>query len=270
MCIFAKNNRATAILPTTDGETPFVAQHSIVRTIWQDRNAILLIFAAAAGEFAYNRSADWLFFTGKLPADPIGRLFSTVSYAQSIVFASQEAAIASIQKINKIHKAVEDARGYAIPQWAYHSVLFMLLDYTIKAGNLLLGTLSKEDEEEIFRVFTKMGIHMSINQLPVTLASWHTQRQEHLRAYTVATEHTTALYKSYRRHLGTVRFHMLCHIQASMCPAAVLARSGLRKHPVAGILLAAYLHMRHTRIGRMAVVQLMPPLHRASFAAISG
>jgi hypothetical protein len=236
--------------------------------LWQDRNAILLIFAAAAGEFAYNRSVHWLFFTGKLPNDPIGRLFSTVAYAQSIVFATHEQAIASIHKINSIHKAVEDARGTAIPQWAYRSVLFMLIDYTIKAGHLLGKQLSQDEQEEIFRVFIKMGVLMGISNLPATLAAWRTQRTHLLMAHTVATHHSIALYRSYKQHLGALRYYMLRHIQAVMCPQLVSIKGGFRKSILAGWLLAAYLHIRHTRIGRTAVMQLMPPLHRASFAAL--
>lgn len=267
MCIFAKK---TTIPPPSDtaGTTPFVAHHSIVRTIWQDPNAVLLIFAAAAGEFAYNRSVHWLFFTGKLPKDPIGRLFGTVAYAQSIVFATQEQAITSIHKINSIHKAVEDARGTAIPQWAYRTVLFMLIDYTVQAGYLLGKQLSENEQEEVFRVFIKMGVLMGINQLPATLAAWRTQRTKHLMAHTVATHHSIALYQCYKGHLGAIRYYMLRHIQAVMCPQAVLMKGGLRKNVLAGWVLAAYLHLRHTHLGRMAVMRLIPPLHRTSFAAL--
>ncbi len=65
----------------------FVEKSSIVRRIWGDLNLILLVFAGSAAEFALNRAVDWLFFTGKIPDDPIGRFFSTVAYAQQIVFA---------------------------------------------------------------------------------------------------------------------------------------------------------------------------------------
>src|SRR5215211_7528237 len=61
---------------------PFVASDSIVRTIWGDADTILLIFAGAAAEFALNLAVDWLFFTGALPRDPGGRLFTTAKPAQ--------------------------------------------------------------------------------------------------------------------------------------------------------------------------------------------
>lgn len=53
----------------------FVNEGSIVREIWGKADTILFIFAGASAEFALNKSVDWLYFTGKLPADPLGRLF---------------------------------------------------------------------------------------------------------------------------------------------------------------------------------------------------
>jgi len=50
----------------------FVKQNSIVRTIWGDGDTILFIFAGASAEFALNKAVDWLYFTGKLPEDPLG------------------------------------------------------------------------------------------------------------------------------------------------------------------------------------------------------
>src|ERR671913_536285 len=68
----------------------FVEKNSVVRKIWGKSDTILFIFAGAAAEFALNKAVDWLYFTGRLPKDPIGRLFTTVSYARQIVFAPKE------------------------------------------------------------------------------------------------------------------------------------------------------------------------------------
>ena len=64
-------------------------EDSVVRRIWGKGDTILFIFAGAAAEFALNKAVDWLYFTGRLPADPLARLFSTVSYARIIVFAER-------------------------------------------------------------------------------------------------------------------------------------------------------------------------------------
>src|SRR5204863_982080 len=102
----------------------FVEEKSIVRQIWGKSDTVLFIFAGAAAEFALNKAVDWLYFTGRLPKDPLGRLFSTVEYARQIVFSEKEAANKAIDTMAKIHAGVEGKRGAAIPDWAYRDVLF--------------------------------------------------------------------------------------------------------------------------------------------------
>src|SRR5215203_2608078 len=96
----------------------FVEKDSTVRKIWGKSDTVLFIFAGAAAEFALNKAVDWLYFTGRIPKDPIGRLFSTVEYARHIVFASKTEAETTIDKIASIHGSVEAARGAKIPDWA--------------------------------------------------------------------------------------------------------------------------------------------------------
>src|SRR6187455_80596 len=85
----------------------FVETKSIVRKIWGKSDTVLFIFAGAAAEFALNKAVDWLYFTGRLPADPLGRLFSTVRYARKIVFSKEEEAFQAIDSMRQIHTAVE-------------------------------------------------------------------------------------------------------------------------------------------------------------------
>src|SRR6476660_978064 len=115
----------------------FVDKNSIVRRIWGRSDTILFIFAGASAEFALNKAVDWLYFTGRLPSDPIGRLFSTVAYAKKIVFSDYESALRAIDQITAIHKNVEASRGTQIPDWAYRDVLYMLIDYSIRAFEVL-------------------------------------------------------------------------------------------------------------------------------------
>ena len=113
--------------------TAFVKEDSVVRQIWGKSETVLFIFAGASAEFALNKAVDWLYFTGKLPADPLGRLFSTVDYARKIVFTSMDDANKAIDVMRQIHTAVENKRGASIPDWAYRDVLFMLIHYSIAA-----------------------------------------------------------------------------------------------------------------------------------------
>src|SRR4026209_2610437 len=131
----------------------FIDHRSIVRTIWGSSDLVLLIFAGSAAEFALNRAVDWLFFTGEIPRDPIGQLFSTVRYAQEIVFVDEEKARRTLDRINAQHASVESQRGQTIPAWAYRDVLYMLIDYSERAYALLYRSLSLNQQNELFEVF---------------------------------------------------------------------------------------------------------------------
>src|SRR6476620_9317124 len=125
----------------------FVKQGSIVRRIWGNSDTILFIFAGASAEFALNKAVDWLYFTGKLPTDPLRRLFSTVRYARMIVFSPMDEAHGAIDSLRQIHTAVEKNRGFTIPDWAYRDVLFMLIHYSIASYELLEKKLNDEEKE---------------------------------------------------------------------------------------------------------------------------
>jgi hypothetical protein len=144
----------------------FVSKDSIVRRIWGNGDTILLIFAGASAEFALNKAVDWLYFTGRLPADPLKRLFSTVAYARQIVFSEYDEAMQAIDKISAIHKSVEHSRGKNIPDWAYRDVLFMLIDYSIRSFELLEQKLSEIEKEEVYSIFTGWGLVWVLNIYP--------------------------------------------------------------------------------------------------------
>ncbi len=199
----------------------FVKRDSIVREIWGKGDTILFIFAGASAEFALNKTVDWLYFTGKLPADPLGRLFSTVSYARQIVFSEKEAANRAIDSIAAIHSAVEEKRGAKMPHWAYRDVLFMLIDYSIRSFEVLERNLSRAEKEEVFFVFTKVGERMGIPDLPQTYESWVGMRQSHLSQDLEYSDLTYDLYKQYRKHLGFVRYRLLLEAQKMVVPGKV-------------------------------------------------
>ena len=193
--------------------TTFVKPHSIVRKIWGSSDTILFIFAGAAAEFALNKAVDWLYFTGKLPKDPLGRLFSTVGYAKAIVFSNETEAKKAIERMNTIHGAVETKRGKQIPDWAYRDVLFMLIDYSIRAHELLESKLSTEEKEEVISVFTNIGRLMHIQELPDTYETFELMRTQHMETNLRVSDLTLDLYKQYRKHLGWVRYWLLKETQ---------------------------------------------------------
>jgi ER-bound oxygenase mpaB/B'/Rubber oxygenase, catalytic domain len=199
----------------------FVSQNSIVRQIWGKADTILFIFGGAAAEFALNKAVDWLYFTGKLPADPLGRLFSTVVYSQEILFSDEETALKAIDKITAIHQNVEASRGMKIPDWAYRDVLFMLIHYSISAFELLERQLSEAEKEEIFNVFFRLGTRMNLKDLPKNYKDWLSVREQHLIENHARSTFTLDLYKQYRKHLGLPRYLILLEGQKLVVPAHI-------------------------------------------------
>jgi uncharacterized protein (DUF2236 family) len=237
----------------------FVQRHSIVRTIWGNPDLVLLIFAGAAAEFALNRAVDWLFFTGEIPRDPIGRLFSTVRYAQEIVFADEEKARRTLDQINAQHALVEHKRGQTIPDWAYRDVLYMLIDYSQRAYELLLGPLSQPQKNELFEVFLRIGDALHISALPETYADWKVDRHRHLVRDLSYSKHTAMLFQSYRRHLGVWRYWMLMEVQAVLVPDEVRRQLHLNSKPLISSLAHTYGTIGIRHIQSMVHTLLIPP-----------
>jgi hypothetical protein len=199
----------------------FVDKNSVVRKIWGKSDTVLFIFAGAAAEFALNKAVDWLYFTGKLPTDPIGRLFSTVGYAKRIVFSSMDEANKAIDAIRNIHTAVERNRGMIIPDWAYRDVLFMLIHYSIASYELLEKKLNAEEKNEVYDVFYRLGVRMGLKELPPTYAEWLPVREAHLLKDLEKSNYTIDLFKQYKKHLGAMRYRVLIEAQKLVVPHRV-------------------------------------------------
>jgi hypothetical protein len=206
----------------------FVARNSIVRRIWGDGDMVLLVFAGCAAEFALNRAVDWLFFTGKLPRDPIGRLFATAGYAQQIVFADERTASHAFDRIRAVHGSVERQRGESIPDWAHRDVLYMLIDYSERAHELLTRPLGADEQAELYDVFHRVGIGLQIPDLPPSYDAWRADRNVHLHRDLIHGEGTRALYAKYREHLGAWRYDLLMQVQSILAPEHVQGLLGLR------------------------------------------
>jgi uncharacterized protein (DUF2236 family) len=210
----------------------FVSERSIVRSIWGNSDLILLIFAGAAAEFALNRAVDWLFFTDALPRDPIGRLFSTVRYAQEIVFVDDRTAEQTLDQIYSIHKSVERARGAQIPDWAYRDVLYMLIDYSERAHGLIYRPLLAAEQRDLYEVFHRVGEGLRIPDLPPSYAEWQADRRRHLEQDLEYSEYTRLLFEKYRQHLGRWRYEVLRLTQAQLAPARVRRLLGFHSPPL--------------------------------------
>lgn len=248
--------------------TPFVHKDSIVRKIWGNADTVLLVFAGSAAEFALNKAVDWLYFTGRLPADPLGRLFSTVHYAQQIVFADTDNALAAIDRITAIHKNVEAGRNSRIPDSAYLDVLFMLIDYSIRSAALLGHTLDKKQQAEIFDVFQRVGARMQLVGLPDNYTAWERMRAEYLQTNLIRSTFTVDLYKQYRRHLGPLRYYLLLQVQSILVPRKVRRLLALPKAPLFYPVVWLYRMSRWCRIDRLIKALLLPAAYKVEIAGL--
>lgn len=240
----------------------FVDKQSVVRKIWGKSDTILFVFAGASAEFALNKAVDWLYFTGRLPADPLGRLFSTVMYARLIVFSKTDAALKAIDKITSIHTAVENNRGAKIPDWAYRDVLFMLIHYSIASFELLERKLSDREKDEVFDVFYRVGTRMRLVGLPGSYQEWTIMHAQHLQEDLAKSHYTVDLYKQYRKHLGTVRYKTLKESQKLVVPEHVARLLGLGKISWVAPLLRIYKLSRTVKMDGLVKSLILPAAYK--------
>ncbi len=246
----------------------FVGKGSVVRRIWGDGDMVLVVFAGCAAEFALNRAVDWLFFTGKLPGDPIGRLFSTAGYPQSIVCADEPTARMTFARIRAVHHAVESKRGERIPDWAHRDVLYMLIDYSERAHELLARPLSEEERRELYEVFHRVGTGLGIPDLPASYFDWKADRVKHLQRDLDLSKGTRALLNQYRAHLGSWRYEMLLLIQSVLVPERVRNLLGLKRSIAMRGLLRAYPFIASAGGSRLMRRLLMPAQYLAAVNAL--
>ncbi len=241
----------------------FTPKNSIVRQIWGSPDTVLFIFAGAAAEFAVNKAVDWLYFTGRLPADPLGRLFSTVVYSHKIIFSELDDANRAIDQITAIHKTVEQNRQAQIPDWAYRDVLFMLIYYSVTSFEVLQRKLSDAEKEEIFDAFYRVGIRMGLTGLPQNYKDWTIAHEQHLQNDTVFSDFTIDLYKQYRKHLGYARYQILRQVQILIVPARINQMLSLGRIRFIIPVLWGYRLSRKFELGGFIIKTVLPKAYAA-------
>lgn len=246
----------------------FVEKHSVVRQIWGKSDTILFIFAGASAEFALNKAVDWLYFTGRLPADPLGRLFTTVSYARVIIFSEKQKSLSAIDAMVAIHANVEVKRAATIPAWAYRDVLFLLIDYSIRSFEVLERSLSTLEKEEVLEVFNRVGNRMGLVGLSNTFEEWKTMREALLVKNLQYSKYTEDLFCQYKKHLGAVRYALLLETQTLVVPKQVRKLLGFRRISFLHPLLLLYKLSRSLQLDWLLKAIVLPSNYRKEIKAL--
>jgi hypothetical protein len=179
------------------------------------------------------------------------------------VFAEKAEAHAAIEKINLIHAAVEKNRGMKIPAWAYRDVLFMLIHYSIASFELLERKLSGEEKEEVYDVFYNVGKYMQLENLPVDYYSWLPQRDAHLQQDLERNNFSDDLLRQYKKHLGSVRFKVLCEVQSLIAPLRILELLRMKKSKWLPAAIDIYKFSRKLRADWFLKNLLLPADYKA-------
>lgn len=216
------------------------ASYKISQKIWSSTDAILLVFAGSAAEFAAIKAVDWLFFTNRLPSAPIDRLFDTAKFAQYLFFSEQQVATATLETINKIHGSVEKRRGMNIPNWAYKDVLYMLVDYGERAHHVVFGAMTLEEKVAYFEAAMMVGRGLNLSDLPSNYDNYLEERKHQLVSDYEVSDFTVRLFESYKKHLGNFRYQTLKLIQGAILPDVLRSTLQLKSNPVIKVLLKSY------------------------------
>ena len=246
----------------------FVEKGSIVRKIWGKSDTVLFIFAGAAAEFALSKAVDWLYFTGRLPTDPLGRLFSTVTYARKIIFAENAQAEKTIDSIYEIHKVVEKNRSASIPDWAYRDVLYMLIYYTIASYEALEKKLTLREKEDVYDVFYRFGNRMKLKDLSPDYQTFVAQRNEDLENDLEKSDYTIDLFAQYKKHLGSVRYFILIEGQKLIVPEKVRHLLGFKKTSALTYILPFYTFSKLIRVDDFIKRLILPRKYKKEIYAL--
>ena len=206
----------------------------ITRTIWGDAENILLIYAGAAAEFALNPENHWLFYTGKLPSDPLRRFEKTLRYQRQLFFMPQEAVPALARHIKDIHSDVEEKRSQEqgeikISDQAYLQVFSMLIEYGILGYEYLhRRKMTQEERETYFNDIRSIAFMMEIRDFPEDYGRYMFRRTRMVASELQYNPFTRELMDAYRKNLAPLSYWGLLQFQARFVHPILASRLDLR------------------------------------------
>lgn len=206
----------------------------ITRTIWGDADNVLLIYAGAAAEFALNPENHWLFYTGKLPSDPLRRFEKTLQYQRKLFFTPQEVVPALAKHIKDIHSDLEQKRSreqgeIKISDQAYLQVFSMLIEYGILGYEYLQRRkMTDEERETYFSDIRSIALMMEIRDFPEDYCEYSTRRARMIESELHCNVFTQELMAAYRKSLAPFCYWGLLQFQARFIHPMLACRLELK------------------------------------------
>ncbi len=228
------------------------------RRVWSNPTCMLLVFVGASAEFPLNPSVDWLFYTGRLPTDPIARFLSTIDYLRRLIIADEETRNLEAAKLKQLHQQLENKRGRHISAKSYRDVLCMDTIYSIRSVPLATGVdLSPAEKDLVVKELSSVGEQMGIPDLPWSYDQLCEQRKERLPLW-VKNDFSKRLLDSYRRALGPMTYELLISAYPMLVEAELLERLGLGKRILSGPMRWALTPACRTGLIRVLYRILLP------------
>lgn len=188
------------------------------RRIWSSTDAILLLAAGAAAEIAGSKAVEWMFVMRRMPDAPLERMLASVRFARRVFCSDSFSARAAIAKTNDAHRRVEDQRGERIPEWAYRDMLYMFVDYGIRAHEIVYGPISRPGQRSYCDDVMALGQAMGIKNLPQSYEDYERERSRHLQENYRRSARTSQLNQSYKDALGSMRYAAWMPVQVALMP----------------------------------------------------
>jgi uncharacterized protein (DUF2236 family) len=242
---------------------------SVYQEISGTTDIATLFWIGSAVEFAFHKDVDWLFFSQGLLHDPLLRVIISAEYHKKIAFGSAEQQGRVAGQIRRLHAAVEQQRGYAIPPEAYRDVLLMIIEMGERAYELIHGPISQQQRLDYFEMCRRLGQDMGIEEVPQNYEDYLQLRRASLEHHYHASEYADQLFQAYRAHFGPVRYALLTRLMALLCPPALQSLHSFHAGWLVPFLLRCYVLLRSKLTIRLLEVLLIPKRYRSRAHAIN-
>jgi len=235
------------------------------RKLWTDLDHILLVYVGSAAEFALVEENHWLFYTNKLPSEPLDRLVSTFIWNRKVMTTSEADAETLAHTIRGFHDQVESERNREegghpkISNQAFRAVGAMLVEYALLAESYLEGRQVSDHEKETYYqdqrgFFEAMGIQ----DWEPSYQEFHRNREVEATEQLLPNKHTQELFQAYRKDLGLLRYFLLIHFMGWFVPEHIRATLDLPK--ACWFRWAYWLYPKlHGHVGAKLVHRLLLP-----------